>query len=143
LRYYEFVANGEETEITKRAESPYQISFRIRYHGDRLDFSNHMNKLKAFENCRIERRSNNAIAPTPLLKKLEKSLIPGVIICRITNASAYYRLRQERIMSYPILVSGNNFEKEYEFIPSLHGILALAMCGVRLKLPDNEEFLIF
>lgn len=144
LRYYEFAADGEVTEITERAEPPYQISFRLRYRGDRLTFlATQMNKLKAFENCRIERRRDHAIAPTPLLKKLEKELIPGVVMCPITNASAYYRLRQERITTYPITINGNDFEKEYAFLPGLPGILTLAICGVKLKLPDDEEFLIF
>jgi CRISPR-associated endonuclease/helicase Cas3 len=143
LRYYEFATDGEEIELIGRADLPYQISFRLRHHGDRLDFSNQMNKLKAFENCRIERRRDNAIAPTSMLMKLEKDLIPGVIMCQVANAPAYYRLRKERIATYPILVSGNGFEKEFTFLPGLSGILTLAMCGVRLKLPDNEEFLIF
>ena len=144
LRYYEFSASDEEVEITTRAEPAYQISFRLRYHGSRLDFlATQMNKLKAFENCRIERRRDNAIAPTPLLKKLEKDLIPGIIMCQIANAPAYYRLRKERIVAYPITVSGNDFEKEYAFLPGLPGILTLAMCGVKLKLPDNSDFLIF
>lgn len=144
LRYYEFVSNSNDTEIIKRADPPYQISFRLRYHGNRLDFlGSQMNKLKAFENCKIERRRDNAISPTPLLNKLEKELMPGVIICPIANASVYYRLRQERILTYPITVSGNDFEKEYSFLPELAGILTLAMYGVKLKLPDNEDFLIF
>jgi len=144
LRYYEFAADGEATEITERAEAPYQISFRLRYRGDRLTFlATQMNKLKAFENCRIERRRDNAIAPTTLVNKLEKELIPGVIICRIKNAPAYYHLLKERIAAYPITVNGNDFEKEYVFLPGLSGILALALYGVRLRLPDNEEFLIF
>jgi CRISPR-associated endonuclease/helicase Cas3 len=144
LRYYEFATNNDETEIIERAEPAYQISFRLRYRGNRLDFLTHqMNKLKAFENCRIERRRDNAISPTPLLNKLEKELIPGVIFCQITNASAYYRIRQERITSYPITISGNDFEKEYTFLPGLPGILTLAMCGVKLKLPDDDDFLVF
>lgn len=144
LRYYEFATSSEEIEITNRAELPYQISFRLRYRGDRLNFiATQMNKLKAFEDCRIERRRDNAISPTPLLTKLEKELIPGVIICPITNAPAYYRLRQEKITSYLITVSGNNFEKEYAFLPGLPGILSLAMYGVKLKLPDDDDFLIF
>jgi CRISPR-associated endonuclease/helicase Cas3 len=144
LRYYEFAASGEEVEIIDRAAPPYQISFRLRYRGDRLDFlATQMNKLKAFEDCRIELRRDNAIAPTPLLSKLEKELIPGIIMCPITNAPAYYRIRQERIATYPVTISGNNFEREYAFLPGLPGILTLAMCGVKLKLPDDEEFLIF
>lgn len=144
LRYYEFVASGKEVEIVNRAQPPYQISFRLRYRGDLRDFiATQMNKLKAFENCRIERRRDNAIAPTPLLTKLEKELIPGVIICPIDNAPACYRLRQERITSYPITITGNNFDKEYAFLPGLLGILTLAICGVKLRLPDDEDFLIF
>lgn len=144
LRYYEFVSNGDIIELSSRAEPPYQISFRLRYRGTRLDFlATQMNKLKAFENCRIERRRDNAIAPTGLIKKLEKELIPGVIICPITNAPAYYHLLKERVPAYPITVSGNDFEKEYAFLPGLSGILTLAMYGVKLRLPDNEEFLIF
>jgi len=144
LRYYEFAASGEEIEITNRAEPPYQITFRLRYCGDHLDFlATQINKLKAFENCRIERRRDNAIAPTPLLAKLEKELIPGIIICPITNAPTCNRLRQDRITFYPITISGNNFEKEYVFLPGLPGILTLAMYGIKLKLPDDNEFLIF
>jgi CRISPR-associated endonuclease/helicase Cas3 len=144
LRYYEFVSNGEEAELVARAELPYQISFRLRYRGNHLNFSStQMNKLKAFENCQIERRLDNAIAPTSLIKKLEEELIPGVIICPITNAPAYYQLLKEGIAAYPVTVSGNDFEKQYTFIPGLPGILTIALCGVRLRLPDNEDFLIF
>lgn len=144
LRYYEFAANQEIIELVDRAKLPYQINFRLRYRGSCLEFiATQMNKLKAFEGCKIERRRDNAIAPTPLLKKLEKELIPGVIMCRITNAPAYYQLLKERIPSYPIIVSGNNFEKEYIFLPGLSGILTIALSGVRLRLPDNEDFLIF
>ncbi len=144
LRYYEFAAMGEEIEVIGRAEPSYQISFRLRYRDNHLEFlGTQMNKLKAFEGCKIERRRDNAIAPTPLLSKLEKELIPGVIICKTKNAPAYYHLLKERIPVYPITVSGNDFEKEYAFLPGLSGILTVAMYGVRLKLPDNEEFLIY
>ncbi len=144
LRYYEFASNGEGIELSGRADIPYQISFHLRYHGRHLQFlATQMNKLKAFENCRIERRLNNAIAPTPLIKKLEKDLIPGVVMCPTTNAPAYYRLLKEGITTYPITVSGNDFEKQYTFIPGLPGILTIALCDVRLRLPDNEDFLIF
>ena len=102
-----------------------------------------MNKLKAFENCQIQRKREGAIAPTPLLKKLEKDLMPGVIFCPITNAPAYFWLRKEGIVSYPITIVGNDFMKEYAFVAGIQGILALALCGVRLRLPDNEDFLIF
>jgi len=144
LRYYEFAAKDNDIEIIQRAEPPYQVSFRLRYRSDLLEFlATQMNKLKAFEGCKIERRRNNAIAPTPLLSKLEKDLVPGVIICPIKNAPAYYHLLKERVPVYPITVSGNDFEKEYAFLPGLSGILTVAMYGVRLKLPDNEDFMIF
>jgi CRISPR-associated endonuclease/helicase Cas3 len=61
----------------------------------------------------------------------------------ITNAPAYYQLLKERIAAYPITVSGKDFEKEYVFLPGISGILTIAMCGVKLRLPDNDEFLIF
>lgn len=144
LRHYEFVSNGDTIELASRAEPPYQISFHLRYRGTHLDFlATQMNKLKAFENCRIERRRDDAIAPTSLIKKLEKELMPGVIICPITNAPAYYHVLKERIPAYCITVSCDDFKKEYAFLPRLSGILTLALYGVKLRLPDNEEFLIF
>jgi CRISPR-associated endonuclease/helicase Cas3 len=66
-----------------------------------------------------------------------------VIICPIKNAPAYYHLLKERLPVYPITVSGNDFEKDYAFLLGLSGILTVAMYGVRLKLPDNEDFMIF
>jgi CRISPR-associated endonuclease/helicase Cas3 len=144
LRNYEFAASSEFIEIIDRADPSYQVSFRWRFRGNHLDFLNtQVNKLKAFENCRIQRKRGDAIAPTPLLAKLEKELIPGVIICKIANAPAYYKLIKERIPTYSITVSGNDFEKEYTFLPGISGILTIAMYGVRLRLPDNEDFLIF
>jgi CRISPR-associated endonuclease/helicase Cas3 len=144
LRNYEFVTDGENVEIIERADPSYQVSFRWRFRGNHLDFLNtQVNKLKAFENCRIQRKRGDAIAPTPLLAKLEKELIPGVIICKIANAPAYFKLIKERIPTYSITVSGNDFEKEYTFLPGISGILTIAMYGVRLRLPDNEDFLIF
>lgn len=144
LRYYEFISDGNTIELASRAEPPYQISFHLRYQGTHLDFlATQMNKLKAFENCRVERRRNDAIAPTSLIKKLEKELIPGVIICPIKNAAAYYHILKERIPAYCITVSCNDFKKEYAFLPGLSGILTLALYGIKLRLPDNEEFLIF
>ena len=144
LRYYEFAKDQSEIELTKRADQPYQISFRLRYYDNSLSWkNNHMNRLQSFENCRIERRKDNALSPTPLLSKLEKELIPGVVICPVANAYAYYQSRKERISAYPITIVGKDFEREYVFLPGLSGILALALHGVRLKLPDDEEFLCF
>lgn len=144
LRYYEFAAKDDEIEIINRAEPSYQISFRLRYRNNHSEFlGTQMNKLKAFEGCKIERRRDNAIAPTPLLNQLEKELIPGVIICPIQNAGVYYCLLKEGISIYQIRIICNDSEKDYAFLPGLSGILTLAMYGVRLKLPDNEDFLIF
>lgn len=144
LRYYEFNSHGEEVELLEYSKSPYQIGFYLRYRSDLLEFkATQMNKLKAFQGCKIERKKDENLAPTPLLSKLERDLIPGVIICPITNASVFYQLIKERIPAYPIRVSGNNFEKSYIFLPGLAGIFTSALCGVKLKLPDDEDFLIF
>jgi CRISPR-associated endonuclease/helicase Cas3 len=86
---------------------------------------------------------DRVLAPTPLIKKLEKDFLPGVIMCHITNAPAYYQLRKQGIPAYPIMINGNNFEKEYVFLPGLAGIFTVALCGVKLRLPDDEDFLIF
>ncbi len=144
LRYYEFSNDQDTVELVNRAAQPYQVSFRLRYYDNSLSWkSDHMNKLQSFENCHIERRRDGALSPTPLLSKLERELIPGAIICPVANAYAYYQSRKDRIVSYPITVVGNNFEKEYVFFPGLSGILTLALYGTRLKLPDEEEFLYF
>lgn len=144
LRYYEFDNYGEQVELLERAKSPYKISFRLRYHGDLLEFkATQMNKLKAFQGCKIERKKDENLVPTPLLSRLERDLIPGVIMCPITNASACYQLIKERISAYPIKISGNNFKKDYTFLPGLAGIFTVALCGVKLRLPDDEDFLIF
>ncbi|MEM9218446.1 MAG: type I-D CRISPR-associated helicase Cas3' [Cyanobacteria bacterium P01_F01_bin.150] len=144
LRYYEFGSDGQEIELLERSKEPYQVNFRLRYRNDLLEFkATQMNKLRAFKECKIERKQNASFAPTSLISELEKDFIPGVIMCQITNAPAYYQLLREKIPAYPITVSGNNFEKEYIFLPGLAGIFTIALCGVKLRLPDNEEFLIF
>lgn len=144
LRYYEFHTDGNRIEIQNRAGSPYQINFRWRYRGTYLNFSaTQLNKLKAFENCQVQRKRGDAIAPEALLTKLSKEFIPGVIICPIQNASAYYQLIRERVAVYPITVSGTDFEKDFVLLPGIAGIMTIAMFGVRLRLPDNEEFLIY
>jgi CRISPR-associated endonuclease/helicase Cas3 len=141
LRHYEFTARGTEIEITKRANPPYTISFSWRFHGSRQDFLNtQINKLTVLKGCNIQRMLDGAIFPTPLLKSLEKELLSGVIICPIASASAYYTLRKMRIVAYPITVKGNDFEKEYAFLPALSGILTAAMAGVKIRLMDEENF---
>lgn len=143
LRYYEFVQNGDYIEITNRAQKIYQLSFRLRYYGNQSEFvSKELNKLTAFRDCRISRTLEGAIAPTPLVKKLEKILLPGVIICPISNAAAFYQLRREGIGSYPIVVSCNDKEKEYRFLPGIYGILAMAMKSKQVRLPDDEPLIV-
>ncbi|MFM6209703.1 MAG: type I-D CRISPR-associated helicase Cas3', partial [Planktothrix sp.] len=93
LRYYEFATQDEDIVVTSRVEIPYQISFRWRYFGSRQEFLNtQINKLIVLKNSNIERKMGDAIAPTPLLNQLETSLLPGVIICPISSAVAFYRL---------------------------------------------------
>lgn len=143
LRYYEFIQDGDLIELTHRADEIYELSFYWRYYDDAEDFKNtELGKLTAFSDCRIERRLGGAICPTPLLAELEKSLLPGVIIATIPNQAIIFKLRKQRIASYPITVSCDDFEKEYTFLPGLSGILTVAMYGVRIKLPDNEDFYI-
>lgn len=143
LRFYEFVENGQFIEVISRAKETYQLSFRLRYFGDDEEFKNkELNKLSAFANCNIQRKLGNAIAPTPLLKELEKTLLPGVIISTTVNQGLIIGLRKQGIMSYPITVSSNDLEKEHTLFPGLSGILAIAMAGVKIKLPDDEDFYI-
>ncbi|GET36599.1 type I-D CRISPR-associated helicase Cas3' [Microseira wollei] len=143
LRYYEFVQKGEFIEVTNRVDTPYELSFHLRYCDSWQEFVNkEINKLTAFRNCRIERRLGGAIAPSPLLKELEKNLLPGVIICPIANASTIYQLQRERIASYPIVIQSNDAKKEYRFLPGLAGILTMAMKGKQLRLPDDELFIV-
>jgi CRISPR-associated endonuclease/helicase Cas3 len=141
LRHYEFVTKDSEFEIVKRANPPYTIGFSWRFHGSKQGFINtEINKLTVLENCKIQRTLDGAIFPTPLLKSLEKDLLSGVIICPIASHVAYFKLRKMGIMSYPITVKGNDFEKEYAFLPALSGILTAAMAGVKIRLMDEENF---
>ncbi len=143
LRYYEFIENGEFIELASRAEDIYELSFRLRYLDTVQDFVNtQLNKLTAFKNCRIERSIGGAISPTPLLKVLEKTLLPGIIICPRTNAAVIYQLRKLGIASYPITIVCNDGEKEYAFLPGLSGILTVAMKIKQLRLPDDEPFIV-
>ena len=142
LRYYEFALNDEVIEVTARSKETYQLSFRLSYHDDWQEFVNtELNKLTAFRNCRIERKIGEAISPTPLLKVLEKHLLPGVIICPRTNAAVLFQLHKQGIISYPITIACNNAEKEYRFLAGLSGILTMAMKFKQLRLPDDEIFI--
>lgn len=143
LRHYEFVENGEFVELVTRAKDSYQISFHLRYYDTLEEFKNcELNKLSAFENCRVERRLGDAIAPTPLLKQLNKDLLPGVIIATTANMGVIIRLQKQGIASYPISVSANDGDKNYTYFPGLGGILAIALYGVVIKLADEENFYI-
>jgi CRISPR-associated endonuclease/helicase Cas3 len=144
LRYYEFAEDGEFVVVTARAQATYTLNFRLRYRDSWQEFVNKkLNKLTAFPNCRIERRLENAIAPTPLLKVLEKQLLPGVIVCGIKNAAAIFQLRKQGIVSYPIVIDCDDAQKDhYRFLPGLAGILTMAMKSKQLRLPDDELFII-
>ncbi|MCT7955838.1 type I-D CRISPR-associated helicase Cas3' [Laspinema palackyanum] len=141
LRYCNFVSDGEILEIQSPADPPYQVKFRLRYPRTIREFINEeMNKLNAFLGCKIQRVSGDAIAPMPFIESLEKEWFPGVIICPLKNGGPLYRLRQARIESFPITLNCNDGEKDYEFFPGLSGILALATEGVKLRLPDEQDF---
>lgn len=144
LRYYEFAEDGEFVEVTARAQATYTLNFRLRYRDSWQEFVNkELNKLTAFPNCRIERRLENAIAPTPLLKVLEKHLLPGVIVCGVKNAVAIFPLRKQGIVSYPIVIACDDAQKDhYRFLPGLAGILTMAINSKQLRLPDDEPFII-
>lgn len=142
LRYYEFKQKDELIEVIGRSSNTYDISFRLRYHGSHQDFVNtKLNKLTAFEKCKIVRGLQGAIHPTALLGELEKQLFPGVIICPRTNATVIYLLRKEGIVSYPIKVECDDLGKDYIILPGLSGILTLAMKFKQLQLPDDECFI--
>ncbi len=143
LRYYEFAQNKDSIEIIARAKEIYQLEFNLRFFGTVEEFKNtKLNQLTAWENCHITRKINNAIAPIALLSEIEKQLIPGIIISTIANQGIIIQLKKQGIASFPITVSCNDFEKQYSFFPSLSGILAIAMYGKSLKLPDGEDFYI-
>lgn len=145
LRFYEFEQQGDLIEVIDRAKITYNLVFNLRFPESYDTFrSTQINKLNAFENCRIERRVDGALKPTPLLKALEKQLIPGVIIPTKANQWVIIRLNQQGITSYPIHISCLDLPKpkEYNFFPSLDGIMAIALNGIHLKCPDDEDFYI-
>ena len=142
LRYYEFIQNGDYIELTHRASETYQLNFRLRYNDSRQQFVNtELNKLTAFKNCQIIRNAGGAIRPTPLIQELNKYLLPGVIICPITNAAAVFQLNRQGITSHPIIIVCNDGDKEYRFFAGLSGILTMAMKFKQLRLPDDEVFI--
>ncbi len=141
LRNYEFVSNNGIIEVTTRAKDTYELNFQFNYDGDWAQFKNkQINKLSAFENCRIERRIKGAISPTPLLSELEKKFLPGVIVSTIANQGIIIRLRKQGIASYPICVNCSDIKKDsYTIFPGFAGILTAAM-NIKIRLMDEEDF---
>jgi CRISPR-associated endonuclease/helicase Cas3 len=141
LRNYEFVSSNGIIEVTTRAKDTYELNFKFNYDGDWEQFKNkQINKLSAFENCRIERRIKGAISPTPLLSELEKKFLPGVIVSTIANQGIIIRLRKQGIASYPICVNCSDIKKDnYTIFPGFAGILAAAM-NIKIRLMDEEDF---
>lgn len=143
LRYYEFIQNGEWIEVTARAKTSYQLTFRLRYRGSQAEFTaTELNKLTAFANCQLIRKQGGATAPTPLIEELKKRLLPGVIVCPLANQGTLYQLQREGIVSYPVTVVGDDREREYQFLPGLYGILLMAMRSKILRLPDDEPLIV-
>lgn len=141
LRHYEFAQRKDVIEVTARAPVPYDISFHLHYDGPEDEFKSlKLNRLTAFRNCTIQRRHQGAIAPTPLLKALEKEWLAGVIVPTMTNQGIIFYLRKHGIESYPITVKGSDFSKDYTFFAGIHAIMTAAMNGIQIRLMDEEEF---
>ena len=141
LRNYEFASRGETIEITGRAQSIYELTFHFRHDGDWDSFKrDNLNKLTAFQNCRIQRTLDGAISPTPLLKELGKEWLPGVVVSTIANQGIIIRLQKQGIASYPIVIDCDDGKKNYRIFPGFSGIVTAAMNGVKIRLMDEEEF---
>jgi CRISPR-associated endonuclease/helicase Cas3 len=141
LRNYEFASRGETIEITGRAQSIYELTFHFRHDGDVESFKrDSLNKLTAFQNCRIQRTLDGAISPTPLLKELAKDWLPGVVVSTIANQGIIIRLQKQGIASYPIVVDCDDGKKHCTIFPGFSGIMTAAMNGVKIRLMDEEEF---
>ena len=141
LRNYEFASDGECIEIIGRAQSTYELTFHLRHDGDVENFKrDSLNKLTAFQDCRIQRTFAGAVSPTPLLKELGKDLLPGVVVSTISNQGIIIRLRKQGIVSYPIVVDCDDGRKNYTIFPGFSGIVTAAMNGIKIRLMDEEEF---
>lgn len=147
LRFLEFESDGVQIELISRAKEPYTLAFSL-WVEDLEDFRNlYLCKLFAFSGCTITRMQGESTRPTELPKALKKVistvLIPGVIVSESSkNSWAIAKLKKQGLEHYPIHVSSytSSQPKEYEFFPSLSGILALASAGIALKCPDEEDF---
>ena len=139
LRFYEFESDGEQIEVTKRADTAYDLVFSLQVE-DLEEFKDlYLGKLYAFDNCTIKRMYGDVIRPTPPIT--EDKLMPGIIVSESSqNCWSIVFLKKQGLDSYPIKVSDYSNSKDYLFFPSLSGILAIASAGVLLKCPDDEEF---
>jgi CRISPR-associated endonuclease/helicase Cas3 len=141
LRYYEFNHHDKAIELAARAESPYEISFHLKYDGSENEFKTmKLNRLAAFQNCTVRRSQQGVAAPTPLLAQLKKEWLAGVIVPMMVNQGVIFYLRKQGIESYPIQVKGDGFSKDYRFFTGIDAIMAAAMNGVKIRLMDEEEF---
>jgi CRISPR-associated endonuclease/helicase Cas3 len=141
LRNYEFIHNDGEIVVTHRSKETYELSFHLRYYGKFSDFTQtQLNKLTAFQQCRISRQLKGAVVPTPLLKALEKAWLPGVVVSETANQGVIFRLRKQGIESFPISVTCDDAKKQYRIFPGLSGIMTAAMNGIKIRLVDEEEF---
>lgn len=142
LRFYEFISDDTQIIASKRAEIPYQIALSLQVEDLDEFINNYLGRLFAFE-CRVKRTLDGITRPTVLISKIERNLIPGIIIKEGSrNRWQIIKLRKQGLESYPIEVSDFSHSKsqEYLFLPSLSGILAIATAGVSLQTPDEEEF---
>jgi CRISPR-associated endonuclease/helicase Cas3 len=141
LRNYEFLSAGEDIEITARAKSTYELTFHLRYYDDAESFKRtKLNKLTAFQDCRIQRSLSGALSPTPLLDQLQKQWLPGVVVAKFANQGIIIRLQKQGIASYPITIECDDGKKEYMIFPGFAGIITAAMNGIKIRLMDEEEF---
>ena len=145
LRNYDFAQRGDIIEVINRAETPYEVSFHLSYRGTADEFKNmKLNRLTAFQNCRVRLKQNGVSKPTSLLgdlqKALEKSWLAGVIVPTITNQGIVFYLRKQGIESYSITVQCDDFCKDYTFFAGIDAIMTAAMNGIKIRLMDEEEF---
>jgi CRISPR-associated endonuclease/helicase Cas3 len=142
LRNYEFCSSSDEgIEIMGRAQSTYDLSFHLRHYGDVESFKKtRLNVLTAFQDCRIRRTLGGTLAPTPLLKEMQKDWLAGVVVATMANQGIIIRLRKQGIASYPIAIECDDGKKEYTIFPGFSGIITAAMNGIKIRLMDEEEF---
>jgi CRISPR-associated endonuclease/helicase Cas3 len=141
LRNYEFLGTGDNIEITERAQSTYELTFHLRYYDDVENFKQtKLNKLTAFQNCRIQRSLAGALSPTPLLDQLQKEWLAGVIVSTIENQGVIMYLRKQGIASYPITIECDDGKKNYTIFAGFAGIVTAALSGIKIRLMDEEDF---